>query len=74
MNLVVQTNSMHVQKQFVLAGHGWTVLAGVGIADDVAVGSLSAAPLCDPEVWRSIVLSTSRAGRSPPQRRRRPGN
>ncbi|MFF1691928.1 MULTISPECIES: LysR family transcriptional regulator [unclassified Streptomyces] len=66
MNLIVQTNSMHVQKQLVRAGHGWTVLPGVGIAEDVADGSLSAAPLCEPEVWRSIVLGTSRAGRVAP--------
>ncbi|MER6980616.1 LysR family transcriptional regulator, partial [Streptomyces carpinensis] len=66
MNLLVQTNSMHVQKQLVLAGHGWTILPGVGIAEDVANGSLSAAPLCEPDVWRSIVLGTSRSGRITP--------
>ncbi|MGI5144482.1 MULTISPECIES: LysR family transcriptional regulator [unclassified Streptomyces] len=66
MNLIVQTNSMHVQKQLVLAGHGWTILPGVGIAEDVASGLLSAAPLCAPEVSRSIVLCTSRAGRITP--------
>lgn len=66
MNLVVQTNSMHVQKQLVLAGHGWTILPGIGIAEDVANGALSAAPLCEPEVWRSIVLGTSRSGRITP--------
>lgn len=66
LHVVVQTNSMHVQKQLVQAGHGWTILPGVGIAEDVAGGSLSAAPLCEPEVWRSIVLGTPRAGRTPP--------
>ncbi|MCD9879737.1 LysR family transcriptional regulator [Streptomyces guryensis] len=66
MDVVVQTNSMRVQKQLVQAGHGWTVLPGVGIADDVARGALSAAPLCEPDVWRSIVLGTPRSGRTPP--------
>ncbi|MFF3379111.1 LysR family transcriptional regulator [Streptomyces sp. NPDC002680] len=66
LDIAVQTNSMRVQKQLVLAGHGWTVLPGVGIAEDVAQGTLSAAPLCEPEVWRSIVLATSRSGRTPP--------
>ncbi|CAM03856.1 DNA-binding transcriptional LysR family regulator [Saccharopolyspora erythraea NRRL 2338] len=66
LNVVVQTNSMRVQKQLVLAGHGWTILPGVGIAEDVARGSLSAAPLCEPDVWRSIVLGTQRSGRTPP--------
>ncbi|MGY0055487.1 LysR family transcriptional regulator [Streptomyces sp. LZ34] len=66
MDVVVQTNSMRVQKQLVRAGHGWTILPGVGIAADVADGTLSAAPLCDPDVWRSIVLGTPRNGRTPP--------
>ncbi|MFG2549789.1 LysR family transcriptional regulator [Streptomyces sp. NPDC048581] len=66
MDIVVQTNSMRVQRQLVLAGHGWTVLPGVGIAEDVADGTLSAAPLCEPDVWRSIVLATPRSGRTPP--------
>ncbi|MDX3659588.1 LysR family transcriptional regulator [Streptomyces sp. ID05-26A] len=62
----VQTNSMHLQKHLVLGGHGWTVLPGVGIATDVANGVLSAAPLSEPQVWRSIVLGMPRAGRTPP--------
>lgn len=66
MDIAVQTNAMRVQKQLVLAGHGWTVLPGVGIAEDVADGTLSAAPLCDPDVWRSIVLGTPRYRRVPP--------
>ncbi|MDX3387980.1 LysR substrate-binding domain-containing protein [Streptomyces niveiscabiei] len=66
MDVVVQTNSMRVQKQLVQAGHGWTVLPGVGIAEDVTRGTLSAAPLSEPDVWRSIVLGTPRHGRTPP--------
>lgn len=66
MDVAVQTNSMRVQKQLVLAGHGWTVLPGLGIAEDVANGTLSAAPLCEPDVWRSVVLGTPRFGRTPP--------
>ncbi|OXY91783.1 LysR family transcriptional regulator [Streptomyces diastatochromogenes] len=66
LDVAVQTNSMRVQKQLVLAGHGWTVLPGVGIAEDVAAGTLSAAPLSEPDVWRSIVLATPRSGRTPP--------
>ncbi|MEU2597303.1 LysR family transcriptional regulator [Streptomyces hirsutus] len=65
-NIVVQTNSLQVQKDLVLAGHGWTILPGVGIAEDVAKGILSAAPLDEPDAWRSIVLGTPRAGRTPP--------
>lgn len=62
----VQTNAMSVQKQLARAGRGWTVLPGVGIHDDLAAGLLSAAPVCEPEVWRSIVLGIPRAGRTPP--------
>ncbi|MEV5156460.1 LysR family transcriptional regulator [Streptomyces werraensis] len=66
MGIVLQTNSLRVQKQLVLAGHGWTILPGVGIAADVTRGTLSAAPLSEPDVWRSIVLAMPRAGRRPP--------
>jgi DNA-binding transcriptional LysR family regulator len=62
----VQTNSMALQKQLVLAGHGLTILPAAGIAADVAAGTASAAPLRDPEVWRSIVLAMPRTGRIPP--------
>ncbi|MCX4831783.1 LysR family transcriptional regulator [Streptomyces sp. NBC_01016] len=64
--VAAQTNSMPVQKQLARAGHGWTILPGVGIAEDVAAGELSAAPLCEPAAWRSIVLGTPRTGRTPP--------
>jgi LysR family transcriptional regulator, nitrogen assimilation regulatory protein len=60
-NVAVQTNSMSLQKQLVQRGHGWTVLPGAGIAADIATGTLSAAPLSEPEVWRSIVVSMPRA-------------
>ncbi len=66
MDIAAQTNSMEVQKQLVRGGHGWTILPGVGIAGDIAGRSLSAAPLRDPEVWRSIVLGTPRSGRRAP--------
>lgn len=66
MTVAVRTNSLRLQKQLVRAGHGWTVLPGVGIAEDVANGTLSAAPLTGPEVWRSVVLATPRARRTPP--------
>jgi DNA-binding transcriptional LysR family regulator len=62
----VQTNSMAVQKQLALAGHGWTVLPAAGIAEDVAAGILSAAPAGEPGIWRDIALAMPRAGRVPP--------
>jgi LysR family nitrogen assimilation transcriptional regulator len=65
-DIAVQTNSMGLQKQLVRSGHGWTILPGAGIAADVAARTLSAAPLTDPEVWRSVVLGTPRVGRISP--------
>lgn len=64
--IAVQTNSMSLQKQLVQSGHGWTILPGAGIAADVAAGAVSAAPLSEPEVWRSVVLGVPRAGRITP--------
>jgi LysR family transcriptional regulator, nitrogen assimilation regulatory protein len=61
-DMPVQTNSMSLQKQLVQRGHGWTILPGAGIAEDVAAGTLSAAPLSEPEVWRSVVVSVPRTG------------
>lgn len=65
-DVAVQTNSMELQKQFARSGHGWTILPGAGIAADAASGSLSAAPLCEPEVWRSIAIGTPRTARLTP--------
>jgi LysR family transcriptional regulator, nitrogen assimilation regulatory protein len=64
--IAVQTNSMTLQKRLVLDGHGWTILPAAGIGRDVAEGRLSAAPLTEPEVWRSIVLGIPRTGRITP--------
>jgi DNA-binding transcriptional LysR family regulator len=63
--IAIQTNSMHLQKKLVLAGHGWTVLPAAGVADDIAAGLLSGAPLTAPEVVRSVVLGLQRAARTP---------
>ncbi|MFI5793740.1 hypothetical protein [Streptomyces sp. NPDC051677] len=43
-----------------------TALPGFGIAEDVAQGTLGAAPLSEPEVWRSVVLGAPRSGCPPP--------
>ncbi|MFI5717599.1 LysR family transcriptional regulator [Nocardia sp. NPDC051750] len=64
--IAIETNSMHVQKQLVLAGSGWTILPAAGVASDVAAGSLSAAPLQDPEATRDLVLGLPRTGRPAP--------
>ncbi len=53
---VVETNSMRIQKQLVLSGHGWTILPAIGVAPDVAAGQLSGAPLRNPAVRRTVAL------------------
>lgn len=64
-NIAIETNSMHLQKQMVLAGYGWTVLPAAGVATDVAADVLSGAPLISPESTRSVVLGLPRAARIP---------
>lgn len=64
--VTVQTNSMHLQKKLVLAGHGWTVLPAAGVAGDVAAGTFSGAPVTAPDMVRSVVLGLRRGRRIPP--------
>ena len=70
--IAIQTNSMHLQKKLVLAGHGWTVLPAAGVAGDIAAGLLSGAPLTAPEVVRSVVLGLQRGSRTPASPTRMP--
>jgi DNA-binding transcriptional LysR family regulator len=60
-HIAVQTNSMTLQKQLVRGGHGWTILPGAGIGTDITPSALSAAPLAEPEVYRSIAIGSPRA-------------
>ncbi|MDQ0029064.1 LysR family transcriptional regulator [Arthrobacter bambusae] len=61
----LETNSMSVQKQMVLAGRGWTILPGAGVARDIQEGTLSGAPLAEPRLSRSVVVGLQRAARIP---------
>ncbi|UKA55251.1 LysR family transcriptional regulator [Arthrobacter sp. FW305-BF8] len=63
--IIVETNSMSVQKQMVLAGRGWAILPAAGVARDVQQGKLSGAPLSEPSVSRSVVIGLPRAARVP---------
>jgi LysR family nitrogen assimilation transcriptional regulator len=64
-SIVVETNSITVQKQLVLGGYGWSVLPAAGVAADVAAGRLSGAPVTDPDVTRSVVLGLRRGPTAP---------
>jgi DNA-binding transcriptional LysR family regulator len=61
--VAIETNSMPLQKRFVLAGKGWTILPAAGVAADVQAGRFAGAPLADPTVTRSVVLGLQRTTR-----------
>jgi len=65
LTIAVETNSVHVQRCLVLGGHGLTILPIVAVAEDVALGLLTAAPLTTPEVTRKILLAMPSIGRIP---------
>jgi DNA-binding transcriptional LysR family regulator len=65
LTIVAETNSVHVQRSLALAGHGLTILPIVTVAEDVARGLLTAAPLTAPEVSRKILLALPSASRVP---------
>jgi LysR family nitrogen assimilation transcriptional regulator len=64
-NISLETNSMNVQKQMVLAGRGWSILPGAGVAKDIREGRLSGAPLAEPSLSRSVVVGLPRTPRIP---------
>ncbi len=61
LNVVAETNSMNVQKSLAQTDQCFTVLPSIAVADDVARGALSAAPLKDPPIRRRVVLALPRA-------------
>ncbi|MDR3671392.1 MAG: LysR family transcriptional regulator [Holophaga sp.] len=65
LTIAAETNSVHVQRCLVLGGQGLTILPIVTVADDVARGLLSAAPLTAPEVVRKILLAMPNASHIP---------
>jgi LysR family nitrogen assimilation transcriptional regulator len=66
LQVVVQANSMSLQIELVTSGHGWTILPASGLADHLGAGRLSAAPLCRPELERSVGLALPRTGTTTP--------
>ena len=57
LTIAVETNAMSIQKSLVVGGHGLTILPPVAFADELARKRVSAAPLCDPKITRTIVLA-----------------
>ncbi len=50
---------MNVQKSLVFGGHGLTILPTIAVADDLATGRLTGAPIVEPALVRKIVIGTS---------------
>ena len=48
---------MNVQKSLVLSGHSLTILPSIAVANDVARKRITAAPLSNPTITRTIVLA-----------------
>ncbi len=52
-----ETNDLALQKRLVREGHGLTILPAVAVRRDVQLGSLTAAPLGEPPVCRTVALA-----------------
>jgi len=57
LDLSAETNALSVQRSLVLGGHGLTILPPIAVAEDLAQGRLSGAPITDPDITRTIVLA-----------------
>jgi LysR family transcriptional regulator, nitrogen assimilation regulatory protein len=57
LTIAAETNAMSIQKSLVLGGQGLTILPPIAFAEELARKQLSAAPLCDPGITRTIVLA-----------------
>jgi LysR family transcriptional regulator, nitrogen assimilation regulatory protein len=57
LTIAAETNAMSIQKSLVLGGQGLTILPPIAFAEELARKQLSAAPLCNPGISRTIVLA-----------------
>ena len=57
LEIVAETNAMSIQKSLVLGGHGLTILPPVAFAHELASKRVTAAPLVDPPVTRTIAVA-----------------
>jgi DNA-binding transcriptional LysR family regulator len=57
LTIVAETNAMNIQKSLVLGGHGLTILPPIAFAEELVGKRLSAAPLVDPRITRTIAVA-----------------
>ncbi|MFN0262762.1 LysR family transcriptional regulator [Tepidamorphus sp. 3E244] len=53
----LEADSLQAQLDLARSDFGWTVLPPSAIAQELADGHITAAPICDPEILRRIVLA-----------------
>lgn len=59
LQVVAETNDIHVQKALVRSGHGLAILSTIAVVDELMSGTLTGSPLVSPKVSRSFVMATS---------------
>ena len=57
LTIAAETNAMSIQRRLVLDGLGLTILPAIAVADDIATRRVTAAPLSDPTITRTIDLA-----------------
>jgi LysR family transcriptional regulator, nitrogen assimilation regulatory protein len=57
LTIIAETNAMNIQKSLVLGGHGLTILPPIAFAAELAGKRLTAAPLVDPRITRTIAVA-----------------
>ncbi len=57
LSISAETNALSVQRSLVIGGHGMTILPPIAIADDLRHKTLTAAPVIDPDLKRTIVMA-----------------
>jgi len=57
LTIAAETNAMNIQKSLVLGGHGLTILPPIAFAGELAAKRLTAAPLADPRITRTIAVA-----------------
>ena len=70
LQIVCETNAMSIQKSLVLGGHGFTILPPIAFAGELESKQVSATPLAEPRITRTIVraLPSNRAVGAPVRR------
>lgn len=65
LNIIAETNSLDIQKALVINRQGWTILPLIAFIRELREGRLSAAPLSDPSLQRTIAIAQSAVRRQP---------